>query len=43
MTFDAADPHEMGKSGGGGDRSRGAAKAITVSCTLNGYIPLIIP
>ncbi|KAH9955030.1 FMN-dependent dehydrogenase-domain-containing protein [Russula dissimulans] len=29
MTFDAADPHEMGKSGGGGDRSRGAAKAIT--------------
>ena len=32
MTFDAADPHEIGKSGGGqADRSRGAAKAITVS------------
>ena len=32
MTFDAADPHEIGKSGSGkADRSRGAAKAITVS------------
>lgn len=32
MTFDAADPHEIGKSGGDQvDRSRGAAKAITVS------------
>ncbi|KAH9018740.1 FMN-dependent dehydrogenase-domain-containing protein [Lactarius hengduanensis] len=30
MTFDAADPHEIGKSGSGQvDRSRGAAKAIT--------------
>ncbi|KAH8994428.1 FMN-dependent dehydrogenase-domain-containing protein [Lactarius akahatsu] len=30
MTFDAADPHEIGKSGGDQvDRSRGAAKAIT--------------
>ncbi|KAI0002217.1 FMN-dependent dehydrogenase-domain-containing protein [Russula compacta] len=30
MTFDAADPHEIGKSSGGQvDRSRGAAKAIT--------------
>ena len=38
MTFDAADPHEISKSGGDADRSRGAAKAITVSCTLNGYI-----
>jgi L-lactate dehydrogenase (cytochrome) len=34
MTFDAADPHEIGKSGNNQvDRSRGAAKAITVSCT----------
>jgi hypothetical protein len=32
MTFDAADPHEIGKSGVSKvDRSRGAAKAITVS------------
>jgi hypothetical protein len=32
MTFDADDPHEIGKSGGNqADRSRGAAKAITVS------------
>jgi hypothetical protein len=32
MTFDAADPHEIGKSGSDQvDRSRGAAKAITVS------------
>jgi L-lactate dehydrogenase (cytochrome) len=32
MTFDAEDPHEIGKSGGDEvDRSRGAAKAITVS------------
>ncbi len=36
MTFDAADPHEIGKSGSDQvDRSRGAAKAITVSNTLN--------
>jgi L-lactate dehydrogenase (cytochrome) len=36
MTFDAADPHEIKKSGDGQvDRSRGAAKAITVSCVLN--------
>lgn len=36
MTFDAADPHEIGKSGSDQvDRSRGAAKAITVSDTLN--------
>jgi hypothetical protein len=33
MTFDAADPHEISKSDGGQvDRSRGAAKAITVCC-----------
>ena len=33
MTFDAADPHEISKSDGGQvDRSRGAAKAITVRC-----------
>jgi hypothetical protein len=39
MTFDAADPHEIGKSGGNQvDRSRGAAKAITVSCALNNYM-----
>jgi hypothetical protein len=39
MTFDAADPHEIGKSGGGqADRSRGAAKAITVSYPLNGWM-----
>jgi hypothetical protein len=39
MTFDAADPHEIGKSGGDQvDRSRGAAKAITVSCALNEYM-----
>jgi hypothetical protein len=32
-TFDAADPHEIAKSGGNEvDRSRGAAKAISVSC-----------
>jgi hypothetical protein len=37
MTFDAADPHEISKSGSGqADRSRGAAKAITVSYVLNG-------
>ena len=36
MTFDAEDPHEIGKSGGDQvDRSRGAAKAITVSSALN--------
>ena len=36
MTFDAEDPHEIGKSGGDQvDRSRGAAKAITVSNTPN--------
>ena len=36
MTFEAADPHEIGKSGGDQvDRSRGAAKAITVSCASN--------
>jgi L-lactate dehydrogenase (cytochrome) len=36
MTFDAADPHEIKKSGGEQvDRSRGAAKAITVSCALD--------
>jgi hypothetical protein len=35
MTFDAEDPHEIGKSGGDQvDRSRGAAKAITVSNNL---------
>ena len=35
MTFDASDPHEISKSGGGQvDRSRGAAKAITV-CFLS--------
>jgi L-lactate dehydrogenase (cytochrome) len=39
MTFDAADPHEIGKSGSDQvDRSRGAAKAITVSCALNKYM-----
>ena len=39
MTFDAADPHEIGKSGGDQvDRSRGAAKAITVSCVSNKYM-----
>ncbi len=35
MTFEAADPHEIGKSGSEVDRSRGAAKAITVSDTSN--------
>ena len=36
MTFEAADPHEIGKSGGDQvDRSRGAAKAITVSHPFN--------
>ena len=36
MTFDGADPHEIGKSGSDQvDRSRGAAKAITVSDTFN--------
>jgi hypothetical protein len=36
MSFDAADPHEISKSGGGQvDRSRGAAKAITVRCPSN--------
>jgi hypothetical protein len=36
MTFDAEDPHEIGKSGGDRvDRSRGAAKAITVSNMFN--------
>ena len=39
MTFDAADPHEIGKSGGSqADRSRGAAKAITVGYLLNGWM-----
>jgi hypothetical protein len=34
MTFDAADPHEIGNSSDAKvDRSRGAAKAITVSHT----------
>lgn len=38
MTFDAANPHEIGKSSGGQvDRSKGAAKAITVSWLLNEY------
>lgn len=36
MTFDAEDPHEIGKSSGDQvDRSRGAAKAITVSNIFN--------
>jgi L-lactate dehydrogenase (cytochrome) len=36
MTFDAADPHEIKKSGDEPvDRSRGAAKAITVSCAVD--------
>jgi len=40
MTFDAADPHEIGKSGSNQvDRSRGAAKAITVSYALNKFTP----
>lgn len=36
MTFDAEDPHEIGKSDSDQvDRSRGAAKAITVSNISN--------
>jgi len=39
MTFDAADPHEIQQSSSDQvDRSRGAAKAITVSCALDGWV-----
>ncbi len=39
MTFDAADPHEIEQSDSNQvDRSRGAAKAITVSCALGEYM-----
>ena len=39
MTFDAEDPHEIGKSSSDQvDRSRGAAKAITVSNIFNRHV-----